>query len=93
VWRSVLPAALPGILTGTILGMSRAIGETAPLVIIGAATFIATNPDGPLARFTVIPIQIYTSGIWGSLGSGNCAAAHRAADIQRCRYLSAPTFP
>ncbi len=59
VWRSVLPAALPGILTGTILGMSRAIGETAPLVIIGAATFIATNPDSPLARFTVIPIQIY----------------------------------
>jgi phosphate transport system permease protein len=59
IWRSVLPAAMPGILTGTILGMSRAIGETAPLIIIGASTFIAIDPNGPLSKFTVIPIQIY----------------------------------
>ena len=59
VWNQVLPAALPGILTGTILGMSRAIGETAPLIIIGAATFISIDPNGPASRFTVIPIQIY----------------------------------
>jgi phosphate transport system permease protein len=75
VWRSVLPAALPGILTGTILGMSRAIGETAPLVIIGAATFIATNPDSPLARFTVIPIQIYNWTKDARPGFGEIAAA------------------
>jgi phosphate transport system permease protein len=59
IWNQVLPAAMPGILTGTILGMSRAIGETAPLIIIGAATFIATDP-GLTSRFTVLPIQIYT---------------------------------
>jgi phosphate transport system permease protein len=59
IWNQVLPAALPGILTGTILGMSRAIGETAPLIIIGASTFISVDPNGPLSKFTVIPIQIY----------------------------------
>ncbi len=59
IWNTVLPAAIPGILTGTILGMSRAIGETAPLIIIGASTFIAIDPNGPLSKFTVIPIQIY----------------------------------
>lgn len=75
VWRSVLPAALPGILTGTILGMSRAIGETAPLVIIGAATFITTNPDSPLARFTVIPIQIYNWTKDARPGFGEIAAS------------------
>jgi phosphate transport system permease protein len=75
VWRSVLPAALPGILTGTILGMSRAIGETAPLVIIGAATFIATNPDSPVARFTVIPIQIYNWTKDARPGFGEIAAS------------------
>jgi phosphate transport system permease protein len=59
IWRSVLPAAVPGILTGTILAMSRAIGETAPLIVIGAATFIVVDPEGPLAKFTALPIQIY----------------------------------
>jgi phosphate transport system permease protein len=59
IWRSVLPAAVPGILTGTILAMSRAIGETAPLIVIGAATYIAVDPEGPLAKFTALPIQIY----------------------------------
>lgn len=55
----VLPAALPGILTGTILAVSRAIGETAPLVVVGASTFIALDPEGPFSKFTTLPIQIY----------------------------------
>ncbi len=55
----VLPVALPGILTGTILSLSRAIGETAPLIMIGALTFIAFPPTSPLDPFTVLPIQIF----------------------------------
>ncbi len=59
IWHHVLPNALPGILTGTILAISRAIGETAPLVVVGAATFITFNPAGPFSKFTTLPIQIY----------------------------------
>lgn len=59
IWTHVLPNALPGILTGTILSMSRAIGETAPLVVVGASTFITFDPSGPFSKFTVLPIQIY----------------------------------
>jgi phosphate transport system permease protein len=59
VWNHVLPSALPGILTGTILAVSRAIGETAPLVVVGASTFITFDPDGPFSKFTTLPIQIY----------------------------------
>jgi phosphate transport system permease protein len=59
VWSHVLPNAIPGILTGTILAISRAIGETAPLVVIGASTFITKDPDGPFSKFTTLPIQIY----------------------------------
>ncbi|MEK7730967.1 MAG: phosphate ABC transporter permease PstA [Planctomycetota bacterium] len=55
----VLPLAFPGILTGTILALSRAIGETAPLITIGALTYIAFLPDGPMSPFTVLPIQIF----------------------------------
>ncbi len=55
----VLPMAMPGILTGAILAISRALGETAPLVVIGAATFISVDPDGIFSKFTVLPIQIY----------------------------------
>lgn len=55
----VLPSALPGMLTGMILALSRAIGETAPLIPIGALTFIRTIPRSPLDSFTVLPIQIY----------------------------------
>lgn len=55
----VLPAALPGIMTGVILSLSRAIGETAPLIIIGALSYIAFTPIGPLDDFTVLPVQIY----------------------------------
>lgn len=59
IWHYVLPSALPGILTGAILAMSRAIGETAPLIVIGASTFIAVDPSGPFSKFTALPIQIY----------------------------------
>lgn len=59
VWHHVLPSALPGILTGTILAISRAIGETAPLVVVGASTAISFDPDSPFAKFTTLPIQIY----------------------------------
>jgi phosphate transport system permease protein len=55
----VLPGAISGILTGTILSISRAIGETAPLVVVGAATFIRSDPSGPFSKFTTLPIQIY----------------------------------
>jgi phosphate transport system permease protein len=55
----VLPAALPGVLTGLILALSRAIGETAPLLTIGAVTFLTFAPDGLLSPFTVLPIQIF----------------------------------
>ena len=55
----VFPVALPGILTGTILSLSRAIGETAPLIMIGALTFIAFPPRSPMDPFTVLPIQIF----------------------------------
>lgn len=57
--RQVLPAALPGIMTGVILAVSRAIGETAPLLVVGASTFIGIDPNGFFSKFTVIPIQIY----------------------------------
>lgn len=55
----VLPMAMPGILTGTILALSRAIGETAPLITIGALTYVAFTPKSLLDPFTVLPIQIY----------------------------------
>ena len=57
--RVVLPAALPGILTGSILALSRAIGETAPLVVIGIPVILQFLPDGLLSTFTALPMQIY----------------------------------
>ncbi len=59
IWRLVLPQAMPGILTGIILAVSRAMGEAAPLVIMGALSFVSFAPAHPLDRFTVLPIQIY----------------------------------
>ena len=63
VYAHVLPAAFPGILTGIILALSRAIGETAPLIMIGALTYVAFVPDGPMDDFTALPIQIFN---WAS---------------------------
>jgi phosphate transport system permease protein len=59
VFHHVLPLALPGMLTGTIIGMARALGETAPLLLIGMRAFIATPPDGFVSRATVLPMQIF----------------------------------
>jgi phosphate transport system permease protein len=59
IWRQVLPAALPGMATGTILALSRAIGETAPLILLGGLTFITFNPDGLRSQFSALPIQIF----------------------------------
>ncbi len=59
VRHHVLPAAMPGILTGTILALSRAIGETAPVLVVGAALFLSHNPDGLASSFTVLPVQIF----------------------------------
>tara|TARA_Y100001970_G_scaffold291239_1_gene427648 strand:+ start:2405 stop:3268 length:864 start_codon:yes stop_codon:yes gene_type:complete len=63
IWHHVLPPAIPGILTGVILAMSRAIGETAPLIMIGALTYVAFLPETPMDPFTTLPIQIFN---WAS---------------------------
>ena len=59
IWHQVLPAAFPGILTGLILSLSRAIGETAPLITIGALTYVPFAPDSIWSPFTVLPIQVF----------------------------------
>ncbi len=78
VWSHVLPNALPGILTGSILAMSRAIGETAPLIIVGASTYITMDPQSPFTKFTALPIQIYQ---WTSRAQGEFHAIAAAAII------------
>jgi phosphate transport system permease protein len=60
IWKQVLPAAIPGLATGAILSLSRAIGETAPLIVIGAAAFATAIPSGFLADVTALPIQIFS---------------------------------
>jgi phosphate transport system permease protein len=59
IWHQVLPMATPGVLTGLILALSRSIGETAPLITIGALTYIPFAPDTVWSRFTVLPIQVF----------------------------------
>ncbi len=59
VWHHVLPSSISGILTGVILSVSRAFGETAPLIVVGVSTFIVVDPDSPFAKFTTLPAQIY----------------------------------
>jgi phosphate transport system permease protein len=58
-WRQTLPSSVPGIATGTILGLSRAIGEAAPLIIVGLATAVRFDPEGMLSQVTALPLQIY----------------------------------
>jgi phosphate transport system permease protein len=77
VSRQVLPAAIPGIATGSILALSRAIGETAPLIMIGAVTYIAFDPT-LLGPFTALPIQIYS---WVGLPAGEFKSLAAAAII------------
>lgn len=78
IWNQVLPAALPGIMTGTILSVSRAVGETAPLIVVGAATFLVTDPTSPFSQFTAMPIQIYQ---WTARPQGQFADIAAAAII------------
>ncbi|WP_052078557.1 phosphate ABC transporter permease PstA [Spirochaeta lutea] len=59
VWHHVLPASIDRILTGTILSISRALGETAPIVVVGASTFISVDPNSIFSKFTTLPIQVY----------------------------------
>jgi phosphate transport system permease protein len=63
IWGQVLPAAIPGIMTGVILALSRAIGETAPLIVVGAFTYVTFTPEGIMDEFTTLPIQIFN---WAS---------------------------
>ena len=60
IWKQTLPAALPGIATGVILALSRAIGETAPLIVIGAVAFATASPSSPFDDATALPIQIFS---------------------------------
>lgn len=60
VQRQILPAAVPGMATGSILALSRALGEAAPLVLLGGVSFITFNPDGPSSPYTVLPILIFS---------------------------------
>lgn len=70
VWHHTLPLSLPGIMTGTILGMARAIGETAPLLMIGMVAFVADIPTNFTQAATVMPVQIY---LWASSSEGGFA--------------------
>lgn len=74
-WHQVLPVALPGVLTGIILALSRAMGETAPLIMIGALTFVAFTPQTPLDPFTALPIQIFNWASRPQEGFRHAAAA------------------
>jgi phosphate transport system permease protein len=60
IWKQTLPAALPGVATGVILALSRAIGETAPLIVIGAVAFATASPSSPFDDATALPIQIFS---------------------------------
>jgi phosphate ABC transporter permease subunit PstA len=59
VWRQTLPSAVPGIATGAILALSRALGEAAPLLLLGALVFVSYDPNGLLSGYTTLPIQIF----------------------------------
>jgi len=74
VWHHTLPLAMPGIMTGTILGMARAIGETAPLLMIGMVAFVADIPSGFTSPATVMPVQVY---LWA--GSPEAGFAEKTA--------------
>jgi phosphate transport system permease protein len=63
VWRQTLPSAVPGIATGSILALSRALGEAAPLLLLGGLVFVNYDPDGLMSGFTTLPIQIFN---WAS---------------------------
>jgi len=75
IWHQVLPIAFPGMLTGSILAFSRAVGEAAPMIMVGALAYIAFLPDSPMSSFTVMPIQIFNWVSRPQKGFFACAAA------------------
>ena len=84
VMHHVVPQALPGILTGTIIGMARALGETAPLLMIGMVAFIVDLPQGPTDPSTVLPVQIY---LWAEAPERAFAARTAAAILVLLGFL------
>jgi phosphate transport system permease protein len=86
VFHHVLPLALPGILTGTIIGMARALGETAPLLLIGMRAFIVTPPGGVFDPATVLPVQIF---LWSDEVSRGFIEKTSAAIIVLLAFLLA----
>jgi phosphate transport system permease protein len=76
--RQTLPAAVPGIATGTILALSRAIGEAAPLLLLGGLVFVKFDPNGLLSGFTTMPIQIFD---WASRSQAAFQQVAAAASI------------
>ncbi len=102
IWHLVLPQAFPGILTGMILASSRAIGETAPLIVVGALAFVPFTPDSPFSRFSALPIQIFNWTARPQAGFHEAAAAgiivllvvllamNAAAVILRNKFQSPP---
>ena len=88
---SVLPAAAPGIMTGIILAMARAIGEAAPLILVGAVTFVTFLPTPFQEGYTVLPIQVYN---WASRPQNEFQGDRRGDDHRRssssCCILNAP---
>lgn len=75
IWHHLLPASFDRVLTGTVFAVGRAIGETAPLVVIGASTFLTLDPSGPFSKFTVLPMQIYSWTARPEAGFKNAAGA------------------
>ena len=86
VFHHVLPLALPGIMTGTIIGMARALGETAPLLMIGMRAFVATPPDGFTSPSSVLPVQIF---LWSDEIDRGFVARTSAAIIVLLLFLLA----
>lgn len=84
IWHHLLPVAAPGVLTGVILALSRAVGETAPLIMIGALTFIAFLPESVFDPFTVLPIQIFN---WTARPQADFQALAAAAIIVLMAFL------
>jgi phosphate transport system permease protein len=84
VCHHVLPLALPGMLTGTIIGMARALGETAPLLMIGMVAFIVDIPRGLTSPATVLPVQIY---LWADSAERAFVARTSAAIIVLLAFL------
>ncbi len=86
VFHHVLPLALPGILTGTIIGMARALGETAPLLMIGMRAFISAPPEGFTSPATVLPVQVF---LWSDEVSRGFVEKTSAAIIVLLLFLLA----